>query len=341
MTEIKPSAKLTFRKPLTVDRWYDWDIVVDALPVADFGEPDNKTLNLSEGTHEIYLRQEILPGVYKSTQRLRVALRKGDDVTIRLGPDPKNYLFAAFGLATSFLSVPLMHDSPGMETVGAVVFWVSLTVMALVIFAVIKGFAFRLSIVETDDLPSELTSVNIATDKKSIEADPIVRSLASEFAEKSAIKKTVKIPLSVKARRSNSSTFFLIAGLILFDKPSPVDMFGMVSLAVAALTLLISADWRKEEILKNISFCAFMIASLIGLAVVFGPPIGEWSQTVFLSMSLCLGVSVAMNFGYHIAKSMSGSKTAGIITLVLYSGLAVYFVSALVPSMLTFVALHK
>ncbi len=339
MNDTEPSVKLTFHKPVFIDRWTGWEIVVDSLPVADFGLPENSTLKLSEGQHEIYLRHRILPGISSATQKLKVNLAKGDEVTIKLSIDPKLHLFVFFCIVMTFLSFQSQE-----EAIGHLIQLFCLLIMTFSIFSIVKGFAHRLSIVEPES-SLKLGTAEIAQPKKRITADSVVQSLASEFAKNTAIKKATPLPVETttatrKKLLGDWSYFLMLFGVLIFDATSPMDAVGMVALFFSAVATLFAAKWTKDNVLKIGSYFAYLLASIIGLFVVFSPHLGTLAPAAFLAISLCIGTALALNFGASIAENMKKSKAAGGFSLVINSVLAICVIQLMVPALLQFVAQH-
>lgn len=338
MNDTKPSVKLTFHKPVIIDRWNGWEIVVDSLPVADFGQPENSTLTLAEGEHEIYLRHRLMPGVYSATQKLKIKLAKGDDVTIKLSIDPKLHLFVLFCLVMTLISFQSQD-----EAIEHIIQLSSVVIMGLSIFSIVKGFAHRLSIVEPQS-SLNLASIEGTATKKRIEADFVVQRLASEFAKDSANKKSLPTTPSdsqiTKNQLKDKSYYLMLFGILLFSGPPPFDSFAMVAFAVSAVVALIGSTWTKEHLLRISGYSAYLLASVIGTVVAFGSHLGNSAPTVFLTMSLCIGTALALNFGATIADGMKRSTWSGVFSLVLNSVLAVFIIQLMVPMLLQFIAQH-
>lgn len=340
MNDIEPSVKLTFHKPVIMDRWTGWEIVVDSLPVADFGRPENSTLRLLEGQHEIYLRHRMLPGVYSATQKLKLNLAKGDEVTIKLGIDPKLHLFVAFCIVMTFLALQAQQ-----EALGHIIELSCLVIMSLTILSLVKGFAHRLCIVKPES-SLKFADGEIVTQKVPVKADSVVQSLASEFAKNAGAQKSTQLSLSsltsdsAKNRMSNWSFYLMLFGILLFNEPPPMDAFAMVALSCSAVIGLFATKRTERALLYYASDVAYLLASIMGLAVVFGPRLGNLAPTVFLSISLCIGVAVALRFGAVIAKTLNESKITGFFVVVINSLLAAWLIHVMVPALLQFVAIH-
>lgn len=339
MNDTEPSVKLTFHKPVIIDRWTGWEIVVDSLPVADFGLPENSTLKLSEGQHEIYLRHRILPGFSSATQKLKVNLAKGDEVTIKLSIDPKLHLFVLFCIIMTIMSFQSQE-----EAIGHTIQLTCLVIMSLSFFSIVKGFAHRLSIVEPES-SLKLGSSEIVEPKKQIKADSVVQSLASEFAKSAAVKKST--PASLESTKANTkrqlgdwSYYLMLFGILIFDATPPMDAVGMVALFCSATATLFAATWTRDNLLKICGHFSYLLASIIGLFIVFSTHLGELAPTAFLSISLCVGTALALNFGASIAENMKKSKAAGGFSLVINSVLAICAIQLMVPALLQLVAQH-
>jgi uncharacterized membrane protein AbrB (regulator of aidB expression) len=120
-------------------------------------------------------------------------------------------------------------------------------------------------------------------------------------------------------------------GTLFVGHHNPLHEIGVVAVALFLIGLMVKGIWIKPEGLSKYGSPLACIGGLIGCAVAVGPKLHSWAEPLFYLCASLVGIGMALQFADRVETQMKVSKTSGSVTLVIYTIIAVIFLSFFFP----------
>ncbi len=337
MTPTGKYAKLTLRTPVGAEKsWFDWQIVVDDSPVADFRKDSEVTLELPEGFHSLAIRRHVVGEWYSRSQIIHLDLSHQTPIVLEAGIDKRLYLLLLALLAGCFSKK--LFDLVGL---AAWFDWLMVPALLLILLTIFLMMAIgvdrRLSVISpqpcqvTKPFPGTVSGANLD-----------IQQMADQYAQTLLDRKPQEGDLSALDLWSRRSRLPLIlASVFLCSKPQPFYEFGLLAAAIFLVTIFVEGLLFTSECLLKIGSILVSIGGLIWCGIAAGPKLGGYAEPAFYLSAVIIGIGIALCSAAQVEKQWKISASFGSYTLVLYTLLGVVSLSIIFPALFQTAMQHK